>query len=386
MANTLTDIVPILVAQGLQTLRNACVMPRLVNTDYSNEPANQGDVVNLWIPSAQSVSDVSPSAAPIQAADTQPVKAQIPLNRWRRSGFYLTDKQMEEIVSVPGFKSKQTGEAAKALAEDVNAYIFQQYKKVYGYQGTAGTTPFASDVTAATNARKQLNLQKAPLADRRFVLDVNAEANALALPAFNAAYSSGTTATMIDGTLGRRLGFDFAMDQQVPTHTSTALSAGAATVNGAQTVNQGSTDAGRTGTVSIAKATNASNLVAGDIISFAGDNQTYVVLADVTLAVGNTTVSISPALQTAKSGGEAVTLRASHVVNLAFHRDAFGFVTRPLITASQNVAEMMSMVDPVSGIALRLEVVRQNKQWLFDFDVLYGAACVRPELATRYAG
>jgi hypothetical protein len=40
----------------------------------------------------------------------------------------------------------------------------------------------------------------------------------------------------------------------------------------------------------------------------------------------------------------------------------------------------------VSGVALRMEVVRQNKQTLFDFDVLYGAACVRPELAVRLAG
>lgn len=386
MANTLTDLVPILVAQGLQTLRSACVMPRLVNSDYSNTPADQGDVINLPIYSANAVTDVAPTAAPFQAPDTKVVKAQIPLNRWRRNGFFLTDKEQEEIASTPGFRSRQTEETVKKLAEDINAYIFSKYTKVYGYVGTAGTTPFASDVTGATNARKQLNKQLAPLGDRRLVLDVDAEANALARPEFHAMYSSNTDRAIIDGTLGRRFGFDIAMDQQVPIHTSTALSVGNATVNGAQAVGVGSTDGGRTGTVSIAKATNASNLVAGDIISFAGDPQTYTVLANVTLAVGNTTVSIAPALQVAKAGGELMTLRASHVVNLGFHRDAFGFVSRPLVKSSANTLEMMSMVDPVSGVALRLEVVRQNKQTLFDFDVLYGAECTRPELATRLAG
>lgn len=384
MPNILQDIVPVLVAQGLQTLRSATIMPRLVNTDYSNTPANQGDVVNLYIPSAATVSDVSPTAAPYQAPDMQPVRAPIQLNRWRRSGFFLTDKEQEEVVS--GVQSRQTAEAVKALAQDINAFIFSRYTRVFGYVGTAGTTPFASDVTGATSARAQLNRQTVPLDDRRLVLDVNAEANALALPAFAQAQAIGSAQTVIEGTLGRRYGFDVAMDQQVPTHVSTPLSAGAATVNGAQAINAGSTNGGRTGTVSIAKATNASNLVAGDIISFAGDPNTYVVTANTTLIVGNTTVPIAPALQVAKTGGEAVTLRATHVVNLAFHRDAFGFVSRPLQTSSQNTIEMMSVADPLSGVALRLEVVRQNKQTLFDFDVLYGADCVRPELAVRLAG
>jgi P22 coat protein - gene protein 5 len=384
MANNLADVVPVLIAQGLQTLRAACVMPRLVNTDYSNTPANLGDTVNVWIPSAVSVADVAPSAAPIAGGDSQPVKAPIALNKWRRAGFYLTDKQQEEIVG--GVQSKQTGEAVKALAEDINSFIFGLYPSVYGYFGTAGTTPFATDVSAATGARKILNLQRAPLTDRRLVLDVNAEANALGLAQLTAANQSGTDKGIIDGTIGRRLGFDWAMDQQVPTHPSVALSAGAATVNGVNAIGAGSTNGGRTGTVSIAKITNAGSFIAGDIITIAGDSQTYTVTANTTLIIGNTSVPIAPALQKATVGSEAVTLKAAHVVNLAFHRDAFAFVSRPLQSSSANIEEMMSVVDPTSGVAIRLEVVRQNKQMLFDFDVLYGAACVRPELAARMAG
>lgn len=382
MANTLTDVVPILVAQGLELLRGACTMPRQVNTDYSNTPANVGDTVNVWIPASMSASDVAPTAAPQAGADIQPVKAPIALNKWRRSGFYLTDKQQEEIVG--GVQSKQTGEAVKALAEDINAYIFTMYKSVYGFAGTAGTTPFASDIAAITAARKILNKQKAPLADRRFVLDVEAEASALALPNIFSAYVVGNADAAIQGAIGRRVGFDWMMDQQVPTHTSTALTAGALTVNGVNAINAGTTDGGRTGTVSLAKATNTAPLVKGDILTINGD--TYVVTADTTLAVGNTSVPIAPGLRAATAGGEAVTLKATHTVNIAFHRDAFAFVSRPLQSSTANVQEMMSVVDPVSGVALRLEVVRQNKQLLFDFDVLYGAACVRPELACRVAG
>jgi len=384
MANVLTDVIPVLLAQGLQILRGATVMPRLVNTDFANMPAQKGDTVNVWIPSAATVADVAPSAAPYQAPDSSGVKVPIQLNRWRHSGFFLTDKEQEEIAA--GYKSRKAEESVKVLANDVNAFLLAQYKQIYGYVGTAGTTPFASDVTAATAARAALSRQLAPLTDRRFVMDVNAEANALGLAQFTSAEKVGSNTAIIDGTLGRRLGFDFAMDQQVPTHTSTALSAGNATVNGAQAAGVGSTDGGRTGTVSIAKATNAGTLVEGDIITFAGDAQTYTVLANTTLIVGNTSVPIAPALQSAKSGGELMSLKASHVVNLAIHRDCIAFASRPLQAAKDNTVEMMSVADPISGIALRLEVTRQNKQWLWDFDILYGGKCVRPELGVRVAG
>ena len=47
---------------------------------------------------------------------------------------------------------------------------------------------------------------------------------------------------------------------------------------------------------------------------------------------------------------------------------------------------MLSAVDPISGIALRLEVSRQYKQTTFSYDVLGGGALVRPALACKIAG
>jgi len=170
------------------------------------------------------------------------------------------------------------------------------------------------------------------------------------------------------------------MDQLVPTHTSTPLSAGAATANG---VNPAGAQ-----TVSIAKATNPAPLVKGDLITFAGDAQTYVVTDDVALIVGNTAVNISPALQVATAGGEVMALTASHTVNLAFHRDAFAFASRPLedVVSAGLGSIIQSAVDPVSGLSLRVEVTRQHKQIRWSYDILYGGALVRPDLATRVLG
>lgn len=47
--------------------------------------------------------------------------------------------------------------------------------------------------------------------------------------------------------------------------------------------------------VSLAKATNAASLKEGDLLTIAGDAQTYVVTEAVSLAVGNTAVKSIPA-------------------------------------------------------------------------------------------
>lgn len=376
MANSLTGITPKLLAQGLLALRGACVMPRLVNYDYSAVAAQRGASIDVPIPSAITAQAVSPSNTAPATGDTSITSATITLDQWWEAPFYLTDK---DLLSVDrGILPMQASEAIKAIASNVNNALLALGKKFYGFVGTAGTTPF-STVADATGARKALNKQLAPLTDRRIVLDPDAEAAALGLSGFSEVNKSGDARPIIEGTIGRKYGFDWTMDQEVPTFAATTLSAGALTVNGI--------NAAGSKTISLAKATNASSLKEGDIFTIAGDTQTYVVTAAATLAVGNTSVSIYPGLVKATVGDEVVTLKASHVMNLAFHRDAIAFATRPLMDSADGLGSLIqSSTDPVSGLSLRLEVSREHKRTRYSFDILYGCDVVRRELGCRIAG
>lgn len=386
MANVFTSIIPKIIAMGLMTLRETCLMPQLVKSDFANEVRKEGDTIDFPLPAPQTVSDVSPSNTPPAPAAKTVTTVPLALDKWKHTDFFLTDKEVSEIDS-NGFRGMQIQEAARSLANQVNADILAEYKGVFGFVGTAGTTPFATTTAAATDARKVLAAQLCPKPMRRGILNADAEANALSLAAFQDVDKAGDNSVKLEGEIGRKFGIDWYMEDATPTHTSTVFTAGAVTANGVNAVGAGSTDNGRTGTVSIAKATNASPLVKGDIITIAGDSQTYTVLADVNLIVGNTTVSIAPALKKATAGGEVVSLKATHVVNLVFRPEAFAFANRPadgsMFTGGNQFGQI---TDPKTGITLALEVSRQHKQTVWDFSILYGVKLIRPELACRIAG
>lgn len=380
MANVLTEVAPKLLAQGLMALRENAVMPRLVNRDYESEAAEKGTTVTIPIPSAIADRAVAPNVVPPASVDSAPTSALIPLDQWREAPFHLTDKEVLE--SMDGTIPMQASEAVKSLVNYANAFIMSKYKGVYGVFGAAGTTPFGSTTSEATGTRKVLNNQLAPLDNRRFVIDPDAEANALDLRAFQDMSFSGSAQAIVEGKINRKLGFDWFMDQQVPTHTK-GIATGTPLTNGTGAIGDATvaTDGWTNDTAGI--------LVEGDIITFAGHSQTYVVTADVAsgATTGPATIPISPNLQAAVADGEAITVTASHVVNLGFHRDAFAFASRPLKDSAQGLGSIIeTATDPVSGLSLRLEISRQHKQTQFSYDMLFGAALVRRELACRCLG
>lgn len=378
-ANTLTAVTPQILAKGLMALREECVMPAVVNSDYSTDAKRQGETITIDIPSAIAAQDVTPGRTPPDDAGIQPTTATITLDQWKEAPFFMSDKDLQNVKA--GVISNQMTEAVRSLANAVNQNIFGNYNGIYGYNGTAATTPFASDTSDATAARRNLNVQLAHKAPRYFVLDPDAEANALNLRGFNDVNFAASAQDIRDGKLTQKYGFGWLMDQDVPTHTAGAL-------GGTPVVATGGATAGDT-SISVSGGGAAGTALQGDIITFAGHTQTYVVTADATLdGSGVGTLTISPGLQVDVAATVVITQKASHVCNLAFHRDAFGFASR--ILDDPNIAGLGSIIetaiDPVSGLALRLEVTRQHKRVRWAFDILYGSALVRAALANRTAG
>jgi len=278
---------------------------------------------------------------------------------------------MLEIVS--GTIPMQASEAIKALANAVDNSILGLYTGVYGFAGTAGTTPFATDLSAFVDARKVLNNQLAPMDPRYVALGTDAEANALLLRAFQDVSYRGDAGGITEGQIGKKLGSMWFVDQNIPTHTVGNWSAGDAD--------------GTAGSTAVTINSGTGAFVVGDILTFGDDTtgQTYAVTAR-TGTAPTTAIVVSPALRTTLTNS-TITRKASHVVNLNFHRDAFALASRPFSGSDPlGLGNFQSAVDPISGLTLRLEVSRQHKRTRFSFDILYGVKLVRAQLASRIAG
>ncbi len=373
MANnqfTQQDVIDRILAGVLPPLRETAVMPMVVQTSYSLLAGRKGSSVDVPLPPTVATQDVVPANVAPDSSGLVGETASIQMDKWIEAPFEITDKEQAEVMD--GYIPSAAESAIVALAEGVNRYIFGGYVDFYGIAGTPGTTPFTGapgTTAAATEARKLLNVQKAPLDPRFMVIDPEAEAAALELRAFQDASFRGDTDGIRNGQIARKLGFNWLMDQAVPTHTAGA--AAGYQVNGAVAA----------GEKEVPIDTGTGDFVVGDIVSFAGVEGTFVVTSALA-AAGN--LEIYPAIP---AGGiadnAAVTLTADHVVNLALHRDAIGFASRTLTDAAP---DSRTIVDPVTQLVIRLEVQRQHKRNRWSFDILCGRKVLRPELGVRLAG
>lgn len=378
-----TSILQTAVAMGLNALRERIVLAKHVNRDYEKEitGARIGNTVAVTVPAAIATRTVAPDVVPPAVTAVTPTVVNVTVDQWKEAPFAMDDKGLALVQR--GIVPMQLTEAAKSLANTIDQYIWgltHGANGFYGFAGVAGTTPFATDLSEYMSARQQADAQLMPADETaNFVcLDTFAKANALGTNAVQNAAWRGDPTAFRTGQIGQVLGAQWDYSQNVPRHTSgTWTNAGTTT----------GTNAAAQGVVNLTGGTGS--ILVGDIVTFSGsDTQTYVVSA-VTGTAPTTAITVAPNLVTAKSSTEVVTVKASHRVNLLFHRDAIAFAMAPLentaMTASRR-GNIAVAIDEESGLALRLEVSDQYKQTQWTFDALYGAAVIRREYGVRIAG
>ena len=369
--NKIQALVDRLLARGMLALREASIMPRLIHRDFDSMATRKGASIEVPVPSAQEASDVVPGHQYPEPSATEIEVVEVKLDKWKKTNFFLTDKDENQILASESFIPMQTTEAVKVIANTIDKSIMELGKDFYGAVGTAGTTPFDDGKTrVATKANALLNKQLAPTGDRFAVLDPDAYGAAQDLRAFQDTSWRGDKDGINEGDVARKFGVQWRMDQNVLEHTTTAKGDGVVNAR---------TDAGATSLVTKSFGTVPG---VGDIFTVAGSDQQHVVTS-----ANGTTINFYPALAEQAAANAAITVVASHRMNLVFNRNAMTLVTRPLSGAGSEFGVMQSsIVDEISGIALRLEVVRQYKQFSYEFDVLYGVGTLRREFGVRLLG
>ena len=270
---------------------------------------------------------------------------------------------------------KQFMQAYRTLANAMEADLASLYTKTSRAIGTAGTLPFntAGDLSDFALAKRLLNENGAPEGMRRMVLG-NASAGNLRSKMSNLfkVNESGESAFLRDGALGMVQGLMLGESNQIGGHTK-----GAGTgylVNG--TVAAGAT--------TIPVDTGTGTILAGDVVTFAGDDNKYVVATGIT-APGNLEIA-APGLLQAPADDATVTVGDStNEGNMFFSQDAIVLITRPPALPSvggaerDDAEERRIVVDPISGIPFEISIYYQYRQVKIEVAVAWGYDVVKPE-------
>lgn len=378
MSNTLTNVLPTILARGGLALRQNAIMARLVYRDLESYAMRAGNVITVPIPSSITARAVTPGVTWATNVDFSPTANNVTLDSWWEAPFQLSDN--DKVSADPMILPMEASEAIKALGNKIDSSILAAHVGFFGYTGTPGTAPFQSSLTAAFNAKKILTQNLAANDGRVAVIDPSAEfylgQNSQVLQSEQRGDSQG----IINGTIGRKIGFDWYVDQNVTTFTPGTGWVTGFTVSTTTGVSGGST-------LHILNATASGSILVGDLFTLASDSKQYVVTANTTVsATVGVDITIYPPLSAAVSVGTTLAVVGSaYTVNMAFHPLGWAFASRPF-NADPLGVNFQLPVDPISGVALRLEVARQYKQTTYSYDALWGTRVIRRELGCKIFG
>jgi len=362
MANTL--LTPSIIAkEALMVLENNLVLGGLVYRDYSDEFTKVGQTITIRKP-ATFVANVW-DGANLNIQNVTETSVNVTMDTVLDVSFNVSTLELtQNIVS---FSEQVIQPAMRAQAQKIDEILAGLYKDV-PYAVPVNTTPVASDIAST---RKKLNENKVPMDNRYGVFCPASEAKYLVLDAFLHAEKRGDTDALKQGSMGRVLGIDWYMDQNVQTHNAgTADLSGV--LNGAQAK----------GNVSlVVNGLGTGNVTQGTLVTIADCAGVYSVKDTVAISANAATLNIAPKLEADAADNVGVTLIEKNR-NLIFHRNAFALVMRPL---AKPFGAGYSATEAYKGISARVTAgyTMASKADTMSLDVLLGVKTLTPELAVQ---
>lgn len=378
MSNTLTGLIPtIYTALDIVSREQVGFIPAVARNTKADAAAKDQTVTAPVAPVAVTEDIVPGPSAPntgdqnIGTVDVKITKSKMAPVKWNGE---------EQLALGPAgtyntILADQFTQAFRALSNEVDADLGALYYGTSRAVGTAGTTPFGvkEDLTDAANARKVLEDNGSPTTSLQMVLGSSAIANLRGKQTvLFKVNESGTEQLLREGTLGRLEGFNIhnsAGVKRAPAATATGY-----LVNGAK----------QEGDIIIAIDTGTGAIVAGQVVTFDGDDNQYVVAA----ATSTTITLAAPGLRQNLADNTEITVVGGFTANMAFDRNAFLLASRtPAMPEGGDTADdVMNVTDPVSGITFQIALYRQYRQVRYEVGLAWGVASIKPAHAVMLLG
>lgn len=409
--NQNTFLTPDVIArEALLILEDNIVAPQVMNTSATADfaGARVGDTVRIRRPAFFGVDDYSRGSNSGDIRIQNAVENSIDLKIEKQFDVSFEVSSKELAMSVDEFNERMLRPAMSAIAQKIDTYALTKLKGLGGFLGPSDsgapaglTAPNTLGEVAAIV--EKMNIQRIPMTGRKFIVSPVMQSALYGITEFVRADIRGAaTSPVEEASLGRFMGLDTMMSQNLPTHTvGTVLSAGDAdkvcAVDGDQT--EGTT------TLTIDAVSLSGTVVAGDTVSILyadGVTRDHVITGTFTAGSNAlTNITINPGLfgidAAAVNGGVPVvveddataTIRGvsgaidTTTVGAAFHPDAFQLVFVP--QPNPMGPGTNSATVNYKGMSLRVlqSYDHLKKRDLISVDCLVGAAAVDGRLGVR---
>lgn len=369
MPNTLTSLAPVLFSAAQTVSNEPFGVVGAITTDFDNKGVARGDNVIVPVAPMRTASDFTPANVSSTGTDAVASNVTVQITKSRKVDWHLTGEQIRSLdngAEGAEWIRQLVAQGMRALRNEAEADAAAAIKVGASRAfGTAGTTPFASDLSALTNAYKILKDNGAPMADLQMVLDTSAGLNIRNLSIFQQAYLAGTEQERRTGVFGNQMGFKLYESAGITTHTK---GTGSAYVTSGSTAVRG-TD--------IALVTGSGTVLAGDVVTFAADTANKYVVGTGVTAPG--TISLNrPGARVTIPTANALTVGNNYTANLAFERSAVVGVMRPPLIPDNPTIQQQLISDDMGMTYLLLDIA-QYGQRTWELHLAWGFKVVQPE-------
>lgn len=369
-ANTLTSLIPALYESLDIVSREMVGFIPAVTLDARASRAAVGQSVLVPLSPAASASDITPGVNAPDDGDQSIGNTEIKITKARAVPFRWNGEEQLGLnnngAGYNNIRNAQMVQAMRTLTNEIESDLGSLRTTVSRFYGTAGTTPFATNLGDPAQVRKMLMDNGAPNADLQLVIDTTAGAALRTLAQLTKANEAADTSLLRQGILLPLHGMDIRESAGVKTSTAGT---------GASYVTSGTYAVGAT---AITLATGSGTVLAGDSVTFAGDTNQYAVAAGVA-APGVITLA-APGLRKALGNGVAMTIGAAATVNMAFHRSAIVLAARApaLPQEGDSAADRITVTDDRSGLTFEVSMYTQYRQVRYEMAMAWGVKNIKP--------
>ena len=366
MANVLTDLAADIYRAADIVGRELVGFIPASTVNASDEQVAVGQNVRSFAtPSATAVT-ISPSMTIPEGTDQTLTNKTLTLTNQRGVQIPYTGEDVRFLDGGAGYETvygAQIQQAMRTLVNEMEADLAEEaYKNASRAVGTAGTTPFGSNFNTVAEARQILADNGMPTNDGRTSLVMNTAAgtNLRNLSTLNQVNTSGDIELLRRGTMMDLMGVMLKESGQVQDHTK-----GTGT---SYLVNNASAAIGDT---TIPADGGSGTVLAGDVITIAGDTNKYVV--NTALTGGNIVIG-DTGLRVAVADNAAITVGNNYTANIMMHQAGMELVMRaPAKPVGGDAAEDVLIIqDPTSGLVFEVAVYKGFNKAMIQVGAVWG--------------